>query len=81
MDRDRILLFSADGKYTCTIAQRGKGPGEFNQIDAYDVDDNEQFIYYHDRGKNYINKYTLSSCKHEENIPFTNKGNLSNMDT
>ncbi len=79
MDRDRILLFSADGKYICTIALRGKGPGEFNQIDAWDVDDNEQFLYYHDKGKNHINKYNLSSCKHEENIPFSNKGDLSNM--
>lgn len=79
MDRNRVLLFSADGKYNRTIAKRGKGPGEFTQIDAWDVDDNEQFLYYHDKGKNYINKYNISSCKHEDNIPFANKGDLSNM--
>lgn len=79
MDRDRVLLFSANGRYIRTIAQKGKGPGEFNQIDAWDVDDSEQFLYYHDVGKNYIYKYNLSQGKYEEPIPFSNKGFLGGM--
>ena len=79
MDRDKILLFSVDGKYNRIITQKGEGPGEFTQIDAWDVDDSEQFLYYHDIGRNYIYKYNLGSCKHEDNIPFDNKGFLSNM--
>ncbi len=76
---NRILLFSADGRYIRTIAQKGKGPGEFNHIDAWDVDDSEQFLYYHDMGKNYINKHNLNNGKYEENIPFSNKGYLNGM--
>ena len=74
-----IMLFSSDGKFIQTIINRGKGPGEFNQIDAWTVDDTEHFLYYHDAGKDYICRYDLSSRKPDKELPFTNKGYLSKM--
>lgn len=75
----KVLQFSADGKYICTIAIKGRGPMEFHQIDAWAVDDNEHFLFYHDYSKNYINKYNLDSFKFERKIPFEENGDLSSM--
>ena len=79
VDREKILQFSSDGQFIRVIAINGLGPGEFGQIDAWDVDENEHFFLFHDVGKNYISKYNLDSFKFENNIPFTDKGYLSNI--
>ncbi len=76
---DKVMQFSADGKFMRTIAVRGKGPGEFTQIDAWDIDENEQFFLYHNNSKNYIDKYNLDSGQHERNIPFVEYGYLSKL--
>ena len=73
MDRNRVLLFSADGKYNRTIAQRGKGPGEFTQIDAWDVDDNEQFLYFFSSGSDHCHlteQNTATLLKYQHNWYF-----------
>ena len=79
IDHEKILQFSSDGQFIRVIAIKGRGPGEFGQIDAWDVDENEHFFLYHDVGKSYITKYNLDSFKFENNIPFTDKGYLSNI--
>jgi len=79
MERGKVLLFSSMGEFIRTIAKRGKGPGEFTQIDAWVVDENENFFLYHDAGKDYICSYNLNSKQLEENIPFEDHGYLSGM--
>ncbi len=79
IDPKKVLQFSADGRYIRTIAIKGRGPGEFNQVDTWAVDDNEQFLFYHDFSKNHINKYNLKSGRYERKIPFEENGYLSNM--
>ncbi len=79
LERDRILLFNSAGRYIKTIAKRGKGPGEFAQIDAWVVDEKENFFLYHDVGKDYICNYKLNKQQQEENIPFEDRGYLSRI--
>lgn len=79
VDYDKIILFSTEGKYLTSISKKGKGPGEFTQIDAWTVSDNEGILYYHDYSKNYIYKYDLEKHSLENNIPFEDKGFLSSL--
>ena len=79
IENDKVLLFSSKGKFLKTITTKGKGPQEFTQIDAWTVDENEDFFIYHDLGKNYINKYNLHNYQFEETIPFQDNGYLNNM--
>lgn len=79
IDNEKILKFSAGGQFICTIAVEGRGPGEFGQIDAWDIDKDEHFFLFHDVGKNYISKYNLDNHQFENNIPFADKGYLSSM--
>ena len=58
--QEKIMWFSADGKYKRAIAIKGKGPDEFKQIDAWAVDDEEQYFLYHDRERDYIYKFDLA---------------------
>ncbi len=76
---DQVLLFNIDGGFICTIANKGKGPGEYTQIDAWAVDDNEKRFLYHDIGKDYIYQFDLSNQQAAENIPFKDHGYLSEM--
>ncbi|MCG8475783.1 MAG: 6-bladed beta-propeller [Cytophagales bacterium] len=75
----KINLFTASGKFVKNIAVRGKGPDEFMQIDAWAVDDKENYFVFHDNGKNYIKRFNLESLILEKNIPFENHGWLSGM--
>lgn len=79
IERDRVLLFNSEGEFSHAIAKRGKGPGEYTQIDAWAVDENENFFLYHDIRKNYICNYNLNNQRLEENIPFEDHGSLSRM--
>lgn len=79
LERDYVLLFNSEGRFIRTIAKRGKGPGEFTQIDAWVVDENENFFLYHDVGKSYFRNYILDKQRWEENIPFEDHGYLSRM--
>jgi hypothetical protein len=79
IERDKIILFTAKGEFVRTIAKKGKGPGEYTQIDAWVVDKNENFFLYHDVQKNYICKYNLNTQQLEENIPFEDHGFVSRM--
>jgi hypothetical protein len=78
-DGEKVLQFSGEGKFINTISTKGKGPDEFIQIDAWDVDDDEKFLFFHDNGKNYIKKYNLDEKKFEKDIPFEDKGYLGSM--
>lgn len=78
IQKKSILQFSANGKFIGTISKHGKGPGEYTQIDAYDLD-NKAYFYYHDFSKNYINRYNLKNSKQCDKIPFKAKGYLSNL--
>lgn len=78
-DRDKILQFSADGKFIKTIAFRGNGPGEFVNVDSWFADKNETNLYYHDATKKSIVKYNLEKRQSESIIPFKDEGNLSKM--
>ena len=77
--RENILLFDSDGAFICTIAKEGRGPGEYSQIDAWTVDEDEKFFLYHDVGKDYICRFDLSNHHAAENIPFKDHGSLSEM--
>lgn len=79
LERDKIILFTSKGEFVRIIAKRGKGPGEFTQIDAWIVDENENFFLYHDIRKNYICKYNLNNLQLEEDVPFEDHGYLSQM--
>jgi hypothetical protein len=76
---DQVLLFNIDGEFIGTIANKGKGPGEYTYIDAWTVDDNEKRFLYHDVGKDYIYQFDLSNQQAAENIPFKDHGYLSEM--
>ena len=78
---EKILQFSGDGKFICVIAEKGKGPGEFNIIDGWDVDESEQLFLYHDRGKNYIRKYNMDNRKFEGKIPLADKSNITKLNS
>lgn len=79
IDYEKILQFSSEGKFLHVIARKGRGPDEFGQIDAWDIDKNENFLFFHDHGKNYIKKYNLNSSKFEEDIPFADNGYIDGM--
>ena len=79
VERDKVLLFTSRGEFIRTISSRGKGPGEFTQIDSWIVDENENFLLYHDYQKNYICNYNLNSQQWDENIPFEDHGYLGGM--
>ncbi|MDX9930678.1 MAG: 6-bladed beta-propeller [Bacteroidales bacterium] len=76
VEPSKILLFSSDGKYLSQIARRGRGPGEFGQIDAWDVDEDEKSFVYHDTGKEYFARYDLEALCHVDRISFTDRGAL-----
>lgn len=79
LEREKVLLFNSDGEFLCTIARRGKGPGEFTQLDGWGVDENENFFLFHDDRKNYIFNYDLNNQQPGGNIPFEEHGSLSRM--
>ncbi|MCF8336256.1 MAG: 6-bladed beta-propeller [Bacteroidales bacterium] len=69
MGRENMLHFSADdGSFIGTITQKGKGPYEFNYIEAWEVNENGQKLIYHDQRKSYINCYNLKDQKFEDPI-------------
>lgn len=78
-NQDKLLLFSSTGTYKGTIANRGKGPNDFVGIDGWDVDSEEQFLFFHDYARSYINKFNLKSKSFEDNIPFKNIGRITNL--
>lgn len=78
-DSEKVVLFSSDGKYITTIIKKGKGPQEFSQIDAWAIDDNEQFLVFHDHQRNYIFKYNIERKEFERNIPFKDQGYVSEI--
>ena len=79
IENDNVLQFSSDGKFIRTIAKRGKGPDEFNQIDAWTVDEDEQYFLFHDVRRDAIYKYDLENNLMSESIPFEDKGYLSKI--
>ncbi|MBT30865.1 MAG: hypothetical protein CMO01_14500 [Thalassobius sp.] len=78
-DEDKLLYFTADGKFLKTIAIRGEGPNEFRRIDTWVVDEQEKTFLYHDIGQDGIFKFNLETGEFEESIPFETKGSLSGM--
>lgn len=78
-NQDKVILFSSTGTYKCTIAKSGQGPNDFIGIDGWDVDSEEKFLFFHDYGRNYINKFNLKSESFEDNIPFKNIGRITNL--
>lgn len=79
VDLSRVLLFASDGKYICEIARRGNGPGEYSQVDAWTVDEREQYFLYHEKGKGYLNRYNLGKRLQDGTIPLPGKGGLGNL--
>jgi hypothetical protein len=79
VERDKIILFTSKGEFVRIITKRGKGPGEFTQIDTWIVDEQENFLLYHDIRKNYICKYNLNNLQLEEDVPFEDHGYLSQI--
>ncbi|TVR43122.1 MAG: 6-bladed beta-propeller [Bacteroidia bacterium] len=79
MEQESIMHFSADGSFTGTIAKRGSGPREFNQVTAFAVDDHERFFLFHNMGQNRIYKYNLDKNRFEEDLPFVDHGSLSSL--
>lgn len=79
INQDKVILFSSTGTYKCTIANYGKGPNDFIGIDGWDVDSEEKFLFFHDYGRTYINKYNLKTEKFEDNIPFKDKVRITNL--
>lgn len=47
-DRESMHLFDKDGKHIRQLAKRGKGPGEFNSIATFTVDEAGERLYYRD---------------------------------
>jgi len=79
INQDKVILFSSTGTYKGTIANYGKGPNDFIGIDGWDVDSEEHFLYFHDYGRTYINKFNLKTESFEDNIPFKNKVRITNL--
>lgn len=79
LDRDKILLFDTEGKFIRKISQKGNGPEEFNDIDAWAVDQEEKYLYYRDQGKNHIKVYDLGLSMFLSDIPFEDHGSLDGM--
>ena len=48
INRQSLHLFSRDGEYIRKIAERGNGPGEFNSLNKFFVDEDEHVLYYID---------------------------------
>ncbi|MCG8475784.1 MAG: 6-bladed beta-propeller [Cytophagales bacterium] len=77
--RKKIALYSKNGKFIRTIAAQGRGPGEYQFVDAWAVDKKEQTFLYHDFFSNEILRYNLSLKQKEKSIPFESKGQLNGM--
>jgi len=79
VENSKILLFTSGGSFLGEIARRGKGPGEFQQIDAWDVAPDEEYFIYHDKGKDYFEVYDLGSKTCSARIPIDDKGGLDDV--
>jgi hypothetical protein len=79
VESDKVLLFNSEGEFIRIVAKKGKGPGEYTQLDAWVVDENENFFLYHDIRKNYICNYNLNNQQLDENVSFEDHGYLSQM--
>lgn len=77
--RDKILQFTAQGKYIRTIIKKGNGPNEFRYIDAHCVDNSENFFMYHEESKDGIFRYDLNKGEFVEPITFKSKGYITKM--
>jgi hypothetical protein len=79
INQDKVILFTPTGTYKCTITNFGKGPNDFIGIDGWDVDSEEKFLFFHDYGRTYINKFNLKTESFEDNLPFKNKVRITNL--
>jgi hypothetical protein len=78
-NQDKVILFSSTGTYKCTIASKGNGPNDFIGIDGWDVDSEEKFLFFHNYGRTYINKFNFKTESFEDNIPFKDMGRITNL--
>lgn len=80
MGRENMLHFSADdGSYIGKITQKGKGPHEFDYIEAWAVDKNEQSLIYHNRGGSNITRYNMEDHKFEEFVPLATEKDVTDL--
>ena len=45
MSADAIGIFDSDGRYRCTIKHKGRGPGEYVDLTAFDILEEQRLIY------------------------------------
>jgi len=65
-----VLVFSKDGKFLHKIGNRGKGPGEYTNINAATIDRKNRHFYISDMGSKWM-KYDLSgNFIKESKLPF-----------
>lgn len=65
-----VLVFNRDGKFLNKIGSRGKGPGEYSNINAATVDRKNEHFYISDMGSKWM-KYDLSgNFIKESKLPF-----------
>jgi len=50
ISRQFVLQYTRDGSYIRTLLKQGNGPGEFRYIYCYDVDEENDILYYADSG-------------------------------
>ncbi len=78
-NQDKVILFSSTGTYNCTIANYGNGPNDFTGIDGWDVDSEEKFLFFHNYGRTYINKFNLKTESFDVSIPVKEMGRITNL--
>jgi hypothetical protein len=61
INRESLHLFDRNGKHIRKLAEKGRGPGEFNSISYFFVDVEEQILYYLDQPPTSLHRIDLSS--------------------
>jgi len=71
INRQSLHLFRKDGEHIRKIAERGNGPGEFNSINKFFVDEDERVLYYidHSQVPFRLNRIDIHSGKVLEPLP------------
>jgi len=70
IDGDKILQFSAEGKFIRVIAKAGKGPEEFQRVDAFALYEPNDILYINHRGDHkHIKAYNLKTGEAIKRIP------------
>ncbi|MCD6346888.1 MAG: 6-bladed beta-propeller, partial [Bacteroidales bacterium] len=75
---EKIMQFTAEGKFVRQVCRSGKGPHEFQHA-VIAVDEVNDFLYVADEVKSYFMSWDLNTGKYLGDIPIPFKGRLKNL--